>query len=324
VVRLVDDLLDVARLTQDKLVIERQHLDARSLLQGILDEVAPLFKERKVELVTQVDDVEIPVLGDRTRLHQLQVNLLSNAARYTPSGGRATYTLGRVDGVAEIRVVDSGEGIAPNMLERIFDLFVQAGQPGARGRDGGLGVGLALVRRIVELHGGEVSVASSGLGKGTEFRVRLPLAAELATEPKAELPSEALALERPRTVLLVDDDDASRTTMGKLLMMDDVAVVEVADGPAAIEHLARSVAPDLVLLDIGLPGMDGHEVCRRMRALPAGAELCIFALTGFGQEHDRIATTRAGFDAHLTKPVDVDEVYACFVRHSREQADRRE
>jgi len=310
---LVDDLLDVARLTQDKLVLERERIDLRSTVHGVLDEVSATFKERNISLTTSVDDMELPVLGDATRLHQLQVNLLTNAARYTPPGGQATYSLRAVGDLAEIRVADLGEGIAPDMLERVFDLFVQAGPPGARGRDGGLGVGLALVRRIVDLHGGSVSVASPGLGKGTEFCVCIPLTTREATPirvPMAPVPATLGASKTPGSVLLVDDDASSRVGMCKLLKLDGIKVVLAADGPEALAHLAASEVPDLVLLDIGLPGMDGYEVCRRMRALPGGAALCIFALTGFGQESDRIAAEKAGFDAHLVKPVDVDKVYA--------------
>ena len=325
--RLVDDLLDVARLTQDKLVVERERIDLRSTVQGVLDEASPLFKAREVTLITRVDDVEIPVLGDPTRLHQLQANLLTNAARYTPAGGTTTYAVRKAEGFAEIVVADSGEGIAPDMLGRIFDLFVQVGPPGARGRDGGLGVGLALVRRIVELHGGDVSVSSAGLGKGTEFRVRIPLSLQEASKvvarndvvaPPPPEPNEGTAAVRPRSVLLVDDDEWSRVGMCKLLEMDGVAVATAADGSAALSYLGSAPAPDLVLLDIGLPGMDGYEVCRRMRALPTGHVLRIFALTGFGQDSDRAATKRAGFDAHLTKPADVDDVYSEFAKRAQE------
>jgi two-component system CheB/CheR fusion protein len=311
--RLVDDLLDVARLTQDKLVLERERIDLRATVHGVLDEVSSLFKARDVVLLTDIEDLELPVLGDPTRLHQLQVNLLTNSARYTPSGGQATYSVRRVSESAEIRVIDRGEGIAPDMLGRVFDLFVQAGTPGARGREGGLGVGLALVRRIVELHGGTVSVASPGLGKGTEFCVRIPLTAREARPVRvvtAEVPTMLGAPKVPKRVLLVDDDTASRVGMCRLLQLDEIDVAVAADGREALAQLAGSPAPDLVLLDIGLPEMDGFEVCRRMRALPGGTALTIFALTGFGQESDRLATRQAGFDVHLVKPVDVDAVYA--------------
>jgi CheY-like chemotaxis protein/two-component sensor histidine kinase len=320
--RLVDDLLDVARLTQDKLELERERLDLRSTVHGVLDEVSSLFKERNVTLVTNIEDVELPVLGDPTRLHQLQVNLLTNAARYTPEGGEASYSLRRLDDAAEIRVTDRGEGIAPDMLARIFDLFVQARHPGARGRDGGLGVGLALVRRIVELHAGTVSAASPGLGKGTEFRVRIPLLArdvkvaaiQRGPRPSSPAPVGAAPPKRPASVLLVDDDEASRIAMCKLLQLDDIEVAVAEDGESALAQLAAGAAPELVLLDIGLPRMDGYDVCRRIRELPNGPALCVIALTGFGQESDRTAAARAGFDAHLTKPVDVDDVYAEYER----------
>jgi signal transduction histidine kinase/ActR/RegA family two-component response regulator len=324
---LVDDLLDVARLTQDKLVLERERMDLRTTAHGVIDEVSAIFKERSISLVTSIDDVELPVLGDPTRLHQLQVNLLANAARYTPPGGEAFYTIRRVDDFAEIGVTDRGEGIAPDMLERIFDLFVQAGPPGARGRDGGLGVGLALVRRIVELHSGSVSVASPGLGKGTEFRVRIPLTtqdtytASIATSLGGGKVATSFVERRPATVLLVDDDAASRLAMCKLLELDDIAVALAIDGAEALDYLATKAPPDLVLLDIGLPGMDGYEVCRRMRLLPNRGAPCVVALTGFGQESDRAAAAQAGFDAHLTKPVDVDDIYAEYARQfARRQA----
>jgi CheY-like chemotaxis protein len=213
------------------------------------------------------------------------------------------------------------------MLERIFDLFVQAGPPGARGRDGGLGVGLALVRRIVELHSGTVSVASPGLGKGTEFRVRIPLTTHEAFSSVSAAPlgggklAPPVVARRPATVLLVDDDASSRLAMCKLLELDDIAVALAIDGAEALSYLATNTAPDLVLLDIGLPGMDGYEVCRRIRVLPNRGAPCVVALTGFGQESDRVAAAQAGFDAHLTKPVDVDDIYAEYARQfARRQA----
>lgn len=312
--RLVDDLLDVARLTQDKLVLERAPMDLCAAAKGVVDEVGILFQERGITLETDFDG-ELPLVGDATRLHQLQVNLLTNAARHTPEGGRTTFRLRRDGDFAEIVVADTGEGIAPDMLGRIFDLFVQGDQPGARGADRGLGVGLALVRRIAELHGGSVSVASRGVGRGAEFRARIPLAAHDLVTAAAPTTQEAPAEQeevRPGTVMVVDDDEASLSAMSKLLRLDGAEVSTASSGEAALGLLASGPAPDLVLLDIGLPQMNGYEVCRRIRTLPNGKDLVVFALTGFGQDSDREAAKRAGFDGHLTKPVDVDDVYAMY------------
>jgi CheY-like chemotaxis protein len=219
-----------------------------------------------------------------------------------------------VDGAAEIRVADTGEGIAPEIRERIFDLFVQGGEPGSRGRDGGLGVGLALVRRVAELHGGSVTVSSAGPGRGAEFCVRVPLAVHDAPAPEA---SPEPPRDRPRTILLVDDDPSTRSSMCKLFEYDGIAAKTAAGGQEVLAALAGAPAPDLILLDIGLPGMDGYEVCRRIRGMTGGPELVIFALTGFGQDSDRHAAECAGFDGHLTKPVDVDEIYRVYAERGR-------
>lgn len=320
--RLVDDLLDVARLTQNKLVLQHAELDLASLIRGVVDETAPELRERGVQLETRAED-GLVVRGDATRLHQLQVNLLTNAARHSPAGGTIRYTLRRDGDAAELCVADDGSGIAPEMLERIFELFVQGERPGARGEDGGLGVGLALVRRIAELHGGTAAAQSAGPGKGAVFRVRIPLvpaaagrAARGGTAAPAPAPQDAAA-QRPRSALLVEDDATNLSAMAKLLELDGVDVVAAQSGPQALAHLEAaglSRAPELVLLDLGLPGMNGLEACRRMRALPGGAALLILALTGFGQDSDREATQRAGFDGHLTKPVDIEEIYALYAR----------
>ncbi len=306
--RLVDDLLDVARLTQNKLVMKPAPLDLDSTCKGVVDEVSPEYEARGVKLVCRVE-AGLPVLGDATRLHQLQVNLLTNAVRHTPSGGEVTYSVRRGGDVAEICVEDKGAGIAPEMFDKIFELFVQGDKPGSRGTEGGLGVGLALVRRIAELHGGTVSVASRGPGTGATFTVRLPLAvkASVSASPAPQLPRD-----RPRSVLIVDDDSGSRDAMATLLEFDDIKPISAASGAEALEALSQGARPDLVLLDIGLPNMDGFEVCKRIRAMPGGDTLLVVALTGFGQDSDREATRSGGFDGHLTKPVDVPDVYAAY------------
>ncbi|HVY44958.1 MAG TPA: PAS domain-containing protein, partial [Minicystis sp.] len=302
--RLVDDLLDVARLTQDKLVLERTAIDLVAVAKGVVEEVAGFFHEREVELRTEFD-ADLELIADATRLHQLQVNLLTNAVRHTPPGGTTTFRVHADGPVAEVAVRDTGEGIPADMLEKIFDLFVQADGPGARGTERGLGVGLALVRRIADLHGGDVSVTSGGKGLGSEFRVRIPIErpaprAAAAPAPQAAAPA---TVRTPRSVLLVDDDDSTRKGMSKLLELDGVVVRAVASGAEALVSIERDPIPDVVLLDIGLPEVDGYEVCRRLRASPNGATVLVFALTGFGQDSDREAARRAGFDGHLTKPI---------------------
>ena len=315
--RLVDDLLDVARLTQNKLVLQRAELDLAATTRGVLEEVEPAFRERGVRLRTDADTGLI-VSGDATRLHQLQVNLLTNAARHAPTGSEVHYAVRRAGDWAEICVTDHGSGIAPELLGKIFELFVQGDRPGARGGDSGLGVGLALVRWIAELHGGTAEASSAGVGQGAEFHVRIPLAAPgRATQPAMPAMPAALAGPapgQPRTVLLVDDDRSSRVAMARLLELDGISVATATTGAEALARLGDAPAPELVLLDLGLPGMDGLEVCRRIRALPGGHALLVLALTGFGQDTDRDATRRAGFDGHLTKPVDVGEVYALYAR----------
>ncbi len=308
--RLVDDLLDVARLTQNKLVLKRVQLDLGATVQGVVDEIEPEFRDRGVTLRPRADD-RLVVAGDATRLHQLQVNLLTNAARHASPGSEVSYTVRRVGDSAEICVTDTGSGIAPEILDKIFDLFVQGDRPGSRGGESGLGVGLALVRRIAELHGGTATASSAGIGRGAEFRVRIPL---LMPAAPSAVPGHAPVPGKPRTVLLVDDDPSSRVAMAQLLELDDIAVTTANNGPEALARLVGGAAPDLILLDLGLPGIDGLEVCRRVRAQRGGDAPLVLALTGFGQDSDREATRQAGFDGHLTKPVDVSDVYAAYAR----------
>lgn len=306
--KLVDDLLDVSRLTQNKLALKRADLDLCATAQGVLEEVEPEFRERDVRVEVRTEP-NLLVHGDATRLHQLQVNLLINAARHAPAGSVVTYTFRRDGEWAEICVADTGSGVAPEMLDKIFELFVQADRPGAHGGNGGLGVGLALVRRIAELHGGQVSVKSAGLGRGAEFRVRIPLVRSI--QPVVV---DVATTGRPRSVLLVDDDTSGREAMAQLLEFDGITVVTAKTGREALVRVTAGASPDVVLLDLGMPEMDGFEICRRMREQAGGDSLLILALTGFGQDSDREATRRGGFDGHLTKPVDVDEVYALYSR----------
>jgi CheY-like chemotaxis protein len=242
---------------------------------------------------------------DETRMEQVITNLLSNALRFTPAGGTIDVSLKAHEGEAVLRVADSGVGISADMLPRVFDMFVQGGREHGGG-PGGLGLGLTLVRRIVELHGGTVEAASEGPGRGSVFTVRLPAIA-VPAEPADQPPPPRSADER-RRVLIVEDNPDARETLRAMLELAGHEVYEAQDGPGGLEAILR-VRPDLSLVDIGLPGFDGYEVARKVRGA-AGIGLHLVALTGYGQPDDRRQALEAGFDAHLVKPVEPDELLA--------------
>jgi two-component system CheB/CheR fusion protein len=307
--RLLDDLLDVSRLTQNKIEIRRQVFDLATLMADVIEEVGAWFERRRIAVAVRQPDGPLPVLGDPARLQQIQVNLLMNAAKYTQEGGHVWYSLQREEDQAVVRVRDDGAGIPADMLDRVFDLFFQAEKAPGRG-DGGIGVGLTMVRSIVELHGGKVKAYSEGPGKGSEFIVRLPLAKAPTAQPAPEPPARV----RPGvSILLVEDDADIRETLKCILDHDGFQVRGVGDGPAALEALAAAV-PDIALIDIGLPGMSGYELARAARQRYPDAGLRLVALTGYGQAGDRQASREAGFDAHLTKPLMPDELYRTLAR----------
>jgi CheY-like chemotaxis protein len=256
-------------------------------------------------LQVQVPDAPVRVAGDRKRLVQVLTNLLDNAAKYTPPGGLVEVFLDRDDRTATLRVRDNGQGVPPELHERIFDLFVQ-GQRGADRAQGGLGVGLALARRLVQLHGGSLDCASDGAGRGSEFRLRLPLetsAPESQAAPDDVAPDlrEAGALR----IFIVDDNEDASHMLAMLLEGAGHAVATEADPVVALERI-QAARPDVCLLDIGLPRMDGHELARRLRATAAGQAATLVALTGYGQPADREVAARAGFDHYLVKPPQPD------------------
>jgi two-component system CheB/CheR fusion protein len=277
-----------------------------------MEQVRAWFEEAQLTLIREGTDEPLPVFGDADRLQQVQVNLLRNATKYTPAGGRVWYALGREDAWAVIRVRDTGVGMAADMLARAFEPFVQADETLDRA-SGGIGVGLTLVRSIVELHGGTAEARSDGPGRGSEFIVRLPLSTRHAplTEPGGSEtgPSPTAAPPGPRSplrLLVVEDDADIRTSLVGLLELDGHTVSAVPDGSAGLALLAADRV-DAALLDIGLPEMNGYELVRRIRARPGRAPYLI-AVTGYGRSEDRAATTAAGFDAHLTKPFLPDEL----------------
>jgi PAS domain S-box-containing protein len=312
--RLVDDLLDVARITQGKIVLRRQPLPFAGIVKRALETTQQLVEERghAVAILTLPGN-EIQVDGDPTRLEQVIVNLISNAAKYTEPGGRITLSAEQQGDEVVLRVRDNGMGIAPEMLTRVFDLFAQADRALDR-TQGGLGVGLTVVRRLVELHGGRIEAHSDGIGKGAEFVVCLPVARE-AQQKGAVVSTNAGARPCPARVLLVEDNADAAESLVMLLELLGHRVRVVNDGHAALEA-ARANVPDVMLVDIGLPGMDGYELARRVRQDVKLRQAVLVALTGYGRDEDRKRALAAGFDDHLVKPVNADVLRGLVARLS--------
>ena len=307
-IRLVDDLLDVSRITTGRISLRREPVDFADVVGRAVETALPQLTERRQRLTVHPPSGALWVDGDPVRLAQVVANLLANAIKYTSEEGRIDLRMERSDRAdasgadVVLCVRDTGIGIAPEILPRIFDLFNRGAQ-GAERAEGGLGVGLALVRELVALHGGSVHVASAGPGQGAEFVVRLPAIVgpvRAAPDPARRAPS----LSGPtRCVLVVDDNRDSAESLAALIGTLGHEVHLAHDGQQALA-LARQLAPDLVLLDIGMPGMNGHEVARRLRTDSALADMILIALTGYGSEDDRRASHEAGFDGHLVKPID--------------------
>lgn len=305
--RLVDDLLDVSRITRDKIRLRRERVDLSAAVRMAVEAARPLIDRKRHRLATAYAPDPLWVDADRVRVEQVATNLITNAAKYTDPGGEVTVTTRAEGGEGVLSVRDTGIGIAPEAQPHVFEMFVQADHDPDRAQ-GGLGLGLTLVRRLVELHGGRVAVASEGLGRGSEFTARLPLLQ--AAEPPAETLREAPQAARPaagQRVLVVDDNVDAAESLAMLLEMAGHQVRVAHDGPAAVAA-ARVHRPQLTVLDIGLPGMNGYEVARRLRADPATQGGTLVAVTGWGQQEDRRRSREAGFDHHRTKPVDPEEI----------------
>jgi PAS domain S-box-containing protein len=301
-IRLVDDLLDVSRITRGAIVLRREHLAVAEVVRQALETSGPALKEARRQLTVQIPEEPLVLDADPVRLVQVVANLLNNAVRYTGEGGHVRLTVSREGDEVILSVADDGIGIAPVMLPRVFEMFTQAD----RSRGGGLGIGLTVVRSLVGMHGGRVDVRSPGLGQGSEFVVRLPLAeAEpVQARPNREQSSTAA---RGRRVLVVDDNQDAADSLGMLLGLLGAEVQVVHNGHAALEAIGQA-GTETVFLDIGMPGMDGYEVARRIRAGEGGARVMLVAVTGWSQEEDQRRVREAGFDAHLTKPVGVDDL----------------
>jgi two-component system, chemotaxis family, CheB/CheR fusion protein len=299
--RLVDDLLDVTRIANGKLQVERRALDLRELAQRTAEDHRGLFTAREVALEVALPGEPVWVDGDATRLAETIGNLLQNSAKFTSSGDSVRLSLATVDGAAELRVRDTGVGIDPAMIPRLFQPFSQADTTLNR-RLGGLGLGLALVRGLVEAHGGTIHVTSGGKGKGAEFIVRLPLSA-----PPARTEVAAATVPRPRRILVIEDNLDAAESLQLALELEGHEVAIAHDGPEGVER-ARALTPEVVLCDIGLPDMDGYAVARALRREPSLRDTFLVALTGYALPDDLRRATEAGFDAHLTKPASIEGV----------------
>ena len=299
--RLVEDLLDVTRIAQGKLVLKKEHIDLDPAITQAVQMNAPLREARRHRLSVSLSPTPLWVEADPVRLVQVLVNLLNNAAKYTPDGGEIAISATREGNEAVVRVKDNGVGIPPEKLNQIFEMFTQLDSD-AEHAQSGLGIGLTLVRRLVELHGGSVSVTSLGVGKGSEFVVRLP--STTAGSPTVAAPSPTGAIPAgSRHVLIIEDNHDGRDSLAMLLDLLGHRVSVAEDGLKGLDAILN-LRPEIALIDIGLPGMDGYELARRARAV-LGGSVVLIALTGYGSPEDRQQATEAGFNSFLLKPVDL-------------------
>ncbi|MDP1861731.1 MAG: ATP-binding protein [Gemmatimonadaceae bacterium] len=302
---LVDDLLEISRVTTGRLQLREERIDVSGIVERAVETVQPLIAQRRHELTLSLPLQPIWLHADAARMEQVVVNLLTNAAKYTVEGGHIWLTAQRDGDEMVLRVKDTGLGIASEFLPRIFDLFTQAERSLDRS-EGGLGIGLCLVKRLVDLHGGTVE-AHSVLGEGSEFVVRMPV---MRTSPSV-LPLHVIESAPPTAkrcrVLIVDDNVDAAQSLSLLLTASGHAVRMAHDGPTAVDA-ALDYRPDLAIMDVGLPGFDGYEVVQRLRQQPVLRHTLLVAITGYGQEKDRLRSLAAGFDHHLVKPVNFDSL----------------
>jgi CheY-like chemotaxis protein len=310
-VRLVDDLLEVSRITRGKIELRLELVDVAGIVRTAIETSQPLITAAGHQLAVSLPPEPLTVNADPVRLSQVISNLLNNSAKYTEPGGQIWLTVRRESKGVAICVRDSGIGIAPETLPDVFELFTQVDRQSGRAQ-GGLGIGLTLVKSLTEMHGGEVSASSPGLGQGSEFIVRLPLAARQTgtSAPRPEdRPRSGVA---PQRVLVVDDNRDAAMSMSMLLKCLGSDVRVALNGAEALEAITQ-YKPAIILLDIGMPGMDGYEVARRIREQTDFDDVTLIALTGWGQDEDRRRSQSAGFDHHLTKPADISALKALLV-----------
>ena len=312
---LLDDLLDVSRVTHGLVGLDKVTVDLKAVVHAAVEQTLPLIHLKRQALDVHLPSEAATAVGDEKRLIQVLSNLLTNAAKYTPEGGRLDVRVDLQGENVSIVVCDSGIGMAPALVEEAFDLFSQADRTADR-EQGGLGLGLALVKGLVELHGGTVSAASKGLGKGSQFTVCLPRNAAPAVAPETDHVSSLQPLARSTTVLLVDDNEDAATMLALVLEALGCRVIVEHNSMQALER-ARAERPDVCLLDIGLPEMDGNELAARLRSMPETQDALLIAVTGYGREEDRQRTRSAGFDHHLVKPLDTARLAQLIVDSTR-------
>jgi CheY-like chemotaxis protein/two-component sensor histidine kinase len=303
--RLVDDLLDVSRITSGKITLQRGTVGLSQVVGRALETCGPLLDQRAVNVNVSSRDGDLVVDGDLTRLVQIVANLVNNAAKFTSPGGRIDVETRRQGALAVLTVRDTGIGIAKEMLPRVFDLFTQVSRS-SQGTGGGLGVGLSIVRQLVEMHGGEVTAHSKGPGHGSELTVKLPLLSAPSVEAPAPTKPQTAA---SRRILIADDNDDALQTLSWLLESQGHEVHTARDGLEAVKAAAE-VRPEVVILDIGMPNLDGYGAAQRIREQPWGQQITLVAQTGWGQPSDKLRAQQAGFDLHLTKPIDIDRLVA--------------
>jgi len=315
--RLLDDLLDVSRITHGRIVLRNQCVDLRDTTQSAVEALGPFLAERDTRLVVELPPQPVPVIGDPARLQQIQANLLSNASKYSPRGSNVRLELTAPDGEAVIRVSDNGRGIRPEKLSKVFDLFTQGEQSLDRS-EGGLGVGLTLLRSLVELHHGRVEAHSDGPGTGSVFTVWLPLAVDGSANTGEDKP-ESRAV---KTVVVVEDQPDARRMLQLLLESRGVTVFTAENGADGVSLIQR-VHPDLALVDLGLPVMSGFDLARQIRSRGDGHATRLVALSGYGRDADIEAALEAGFDEHLTKPPEEERLERLLTDGGAARVERR-
>lgn len=301
-ITLVDDLLDVSRITRGKLELRKCRVVLKEVLQSAVEASSPLIDEAGHELTVTIPECPINLNADPHRLAQVVSNLLINAVKYTPEGGRISLKAERQDNEVLISVQDNGIGIPPEMHARVFEMFTQIDRPLEKGYTG-LGIGLTLVKSLVEMHEGRIEVYSEGMNKGSEFRVRLPLLVESGADEHLDQPQEAARRQIQRKLLVVDDNKSAAMLLSMVVKMFGCDVRTAGDGEEAI-RVAAEFLPDVILMDIGMPKMNGYEAARHIRQQPWGQKMKLVALTGWGQDEDKQRTKDAGFDCHLVKPAE--------------------
>ncbi len=305
-VRLIDDLLDVSRVSQGKIDLRKETINLNTIIQTAIESSRPLIDNAGHTLTVNITNEPLWLDADHTRLAQVIGNLLNNAAKYTPQNGQINLSAYRSNDDVVIEVKDNGLGIPENMLPSVFDLFTQIDRNLERSQ-GGLGIGLALVKKLVAMHNGSIKVESEGSGKGSTFTVKLPFSKNHIQEVKIQESPENQQPNSGLNVLVVDDNIPSAKTTGWTLEFIGHKPTLAHDGLEALE-MAKNLKPDVILLDIGLPGMNGYDICRELRKLPEFKDTIMIAQTGWGQERDRQTALEAGFNHHLTKPVDFNDL----------------